>query len=156
MNFVESFDSKSKTILNLCTNKGQWIRDVNDDIIKIYGDQPRSQFREWFRQNLNYLRLGDVQYVNVGDNTIIANMVVLDGMRIIQNKIPTNYEAFEFALNNVMKEYDCIGINKLENERIGLKWIKIELIIKKLLKIHENCNVYISDYFHEARTSATK
>lgn len=137
-------DEKGKImILNLCNDRGNWDTEFHIVMSKkwvypedIYRSIPATQYR-----------LGGVTFVNVEKDVIVANAIVLHGIRTNSKGIhPFQYDAFEKALkgiNKVCLEEKCVSLHmSLIDDDIADDWKRIESTINKIITIP----VIIYDY----------
>ena len=105
-------------IPHICNDIGGWGAGFVLAISKRW-KLPEQKYYEWYKSNNNF-RLGEVQFVKVEDNIIIANMIAQKDI------IPKN------------------GIPPIGCGLAGGHWIEIEKIINDTL-IKENINVWVYD-----------
>ena len=114
-------------IPHICNDIGGWGAGFVLAISKRW-KLPEQKYYEWYKSNNNF-RLGEVQFVKVEDNIIIANMIA-------QKDIKVAVKAKELNASIHMPRIGC-GL-------AGGHWIEIEKIINDTL-IKENINVWVYD-----------
>ncbi len=104
--------------------------------------QPEEQYRRWHRDGMagsSPFVLGAVQFVRVGETTVVANMIGQHGVRGHGRLPPIRYEAVDLALERVGEEALQTGAS-VHMPRIGCglaggTWDRIEpLILTRLSK----------------------
>ena len=152
--YIHNFDVDSNNnrfvIINICNNFGIWSNRYHKQLIKKFGDNIKVSHRDWYlqKQQLDIkLKLGLVHYIDISENTTLANIIGLNGVRQIGSNLPVSYEAIKFGLSDVMTMYNQIYIPKLDNMSEGFIWNNIESILKELLKDFE-CSVIVFDCLH--------
>lgn len=133
-------------IPHICNDIGGWGAGFVLAISKRW-KLPEQKYYEWYKSNNNF-RLGEVQFVKVEDNIIIANMIAQKDI-IPKNGIPPiRYNYVKKCLIKVAVK--AKGLNaSIHMPRIGCglaggHWIEIEKIINDTL-IKENINVWVYD-----------
>ena len=140
-------ESKGAIIAHVCNDVGAWGAGFVLAISKRWSD-PESQYH--FIGDVKGYTVGDVEFIDVENNIIVANMIAQNGTRInIFGVAPINYSAVEISLNKTADYADELGYD-IHMPRIGCglaggSWEIIELIIQRVLK-HHNCDVYVYDY----------
>jgi O-acetyl-ADP-ribose deacetylase (regulator of RNase III) len=105
---------------------------------------PELQYRELAKND--GLQLGEVQFVECNDNTVVANMVAQDGYAR-NGEPPIRYKALKACLNKV-RQYAHDNGASVHMPRIGCglaggKWSEIEPIIEEAL---DGIDVYVYDF----------
>ena len=109
--------------------------------------QPEAEYRKMSKV---HRVVGNVQFVTVDNNLIVANMIAQNGLRFNDFGVPAvNYAAIEVCLNKVCKMASSMIID-VHMPRIGCSlaggsWEVVELIILRVLRMH-NCDVYVYDF----------
>lgn len=108
------------------------------------------------------LKLGDISWVNVGERTVIVNMVAQDGIRRKDNPKPLKYFALIECMRQVQSIISClkkgpdikknvpeiknvIHAPKFGSDLAGGKWELIEELIKEIW-IDNNIDVVIYEF----------
>ena len=106
------------------------------------------QYREKYEKE--GLELGEVDFVKINKNLVIANMIGQEGIKTKKDKIPISYEAIEECLDkiyNIAKKYNAIVIGpKFGAGLAGGDWKIIEELIIRCLSEKD-----ISVFIYETR-----
>jgi O-acetyl-ADP-ribose deacetylase (regulator of RNase III) len=125
----------TKIICHINNNVGKWGKGF---VMALSNRWPKTRdkylsLKEW--------NLGDVQFIMINNNTIIANMIAQDGIGINTSKIRrVNYDALETCLG-VVADYAKMLNCSVHMPRIGCglgggDWGDIEMIVElKMLKL---------------------
>jgi len=130
-------------IAHICNDVGLWGRGFVNEITKTFGEEPRNKYREWYMKRIGFLKLGDVQFVEVNENVTIANMIGQKGVRQIGGQKPIRYDAVKEALCTVMKEHTDIRMPLIGTGLAGGSWDIMEPILIELLEVFENCTITV-------------
>lgn len=137
----------NKIIAHICNNVGAWGAGFVLAISKKW-KEPEKRFKLWSSFG-KPPELGEVQFVSVEEDIMVANMIGQDGIRTGNlNPTPIRYSAVEDCLQLVYERAITTG-SSVHMPRIGTglaggKWHIIEpMIIKKLSE--KNINVYVYD-----------
>lgn len=91
-----------------------------------------------YRKNNEYI-LGNVQFVRVEDNVIVANMIAQHNVRSTYNLNPIDYKALEICLKKVnemaLTTFSSIHMPKIGAGLAGGYWNSIEKIIENTLTV---------------------
>jgi O-acetyl-ADP-ribose deacetylase (regulator of RNase III) len=137
----------NKVICHIVNSVGLWGSGFVVALSKKW-KEPEQQYRDWFKFK-NSFELGNVGFVQVTPDTIVANMIA-QHETIRTNQIPIRYDAVEECLNKVAER--ALETNSsILMPRIGCglaqgKWSEIEKIVKKTIDdkgIH--CYVFTLD-----------
>jgi O-acetyl-ADP-ribose deacetylase (regulator of RNase III) len=134
----------NKIICHVCNDRGRWGKGFVLALSARWPG-PEQAYREWFRGGEGF-GLGAVQFVQVGPNTWVANMVGQHGLRGGRTP-PIRYEAVEQCLGKVADKAKELGASA-HMPRIGCglaggKWDLIEpLIVKTLCEAGVPVTVY--------------
>lgn len=122
-----------KVIVHCCNNRNVWgagfVRALSNK-----WEQPELSYCKWFGSIKNTLPLGEVQFVSVERDIIVANLIGQE-MGYVNGQPPIRYEAIRQGLTKV-REY-CIQHNcSFHSPRFGAalsggSWEIIEEIIKR-------------------------
>lgn len=144
---VDGDSGKKKIIVHICNNVGAWGAGFVLAISNRW-KEPEEEYR-----GIEKYVLGMVQFVQVEDDTVVANMVAQDGIGYSRNrKRRVDYDALRSCLS-IVREY-CLEVDAtIHMPRIGCglgggRWNDIERIIKDEL---DNLNVYVYDLPKTAR-----
>lgn len=130
---------KPKIIAHVCNNKGLWGAGFVLAISKRW-KQPEHEFRKKGKQ-----ALGVVQFVDVGERVVIANMVSQNGFAFFPGHKVVDYDHLEECLKQVDKKANLIGAS-VHMPRIGCglgggNWSVVEDIIERSM----TTDVYVYD-----------
>jgi O-acetyl-ADP-ribose deacetylase (regulator of RNase III) len=138
-----------KIIAHVCNDVGGWDRGFVVSLSKRWS-QPEKNYREWAAKRVGGVKLGRVQFVDVGDDVFVANMVAQHGVKNENGIPPIRYDALKTCLMEV-KNFTVFNLNNeatVHMPRIGCglaggKWNEIEPIINEMLWC---TSVYVYDY----------
>ena len=122
----------NKIIVHICNNIGGWGRGFVMAISKRW-KEPEKQYRNWFKTKDEF-ELGNVQFVEVESELIIANLIGQHKIRKDEEgNPPIRYDAVRRGLNKVARKAKEINA-EVHMPRIGCglaggKWEEIEPII---------------------------
>ena len=109
--------------------------------------QPQEEYQ---RLSTNKRKVGNVQFVTVDNNLIVANMIAQNGLRFNEFDVPAvNYAAIKVCMERVCKMADSMNLN-VHMPRIGAglsggSWDIVEFILLKVLRNHR-CDIYVYDF----------
>lgn len=138
-----------KIICHVCNDVGGWGAGFVLAISKKW-PQPEQAYRKWYRAvKPEPLPQGDVQFVPVTDDIMVANMIGQKGLYPEKGVPPLRYESVERALTQVAEMAKKTGAS-VHMPRIGCglaggKWEKVESIIQKTL-IENGIEVVVYDF----------
>ena len=142
-NPIKSDDKKNIIIPHICNTLGLWGAGFVLALSKKW-KQPELAYK--IKNKNDYLTLGDVDFVRVENNIIIANMIAQKGIKSPINLIPIKYDALKKCLLNVndmaLETNSNIHMPKIGSGLAGGDWNVIENIIKDTLSI----DVYIYEF----------
>lgn len=135
-----------KIIAHICNDIGGWGKGFVLAISRKW-DKPEQEYRKWNKNGVDF-NLGEVQFVEVNSDIIIANMIGQRGIKTSKEVPPIRYE----AVNECLK---ALGDKAIEIEasvhmpRIGCglaggEWRLIEPLINQNL-IDRNISVFVYD-----------
>jgi O-acetyl-ADP-ribose deacetylase (regulator of RNase III) len=107
--------------------------------------EPEAQYRSLTKEQL---KLGNVQFVKVEDDILVANLIGQDNIKYINNEPPIRYEAIREGLETVKKM--CISTNatihcpQFGSGLSGGSWETIEQIITDVMG--EDIDVTVYEY----------
>jgi O-acetyl-ADP-ribose deacetylase (regulator of RNase III) len=144
-----------KVICHLCNDKNAWGCGFVLALSKKW-QLPELNYREWFWQGTKTGKkpeLGQVQFVDVEKDIIVANMIAQEGIRWVGKTPPIRYEALDECLETV--EERCrfswtkespvsVHMPRIGCGLAGGKWEEVEKIIIKQLSSHD-VPVYVYD-----------
>jgi O-acetyl-ADP-ribose deacetylase (regulator of RNase III) len=122
----------NKIIVHICNNIGGWGRGFVMAISNRW-KEPEKQYRNWFKTKDEF-ELGNVQFVEVESELIIANLIGQHKIRKDEEgNPPIRYDAVRRGLNKVARKAKEINA-EVHMPRIGCglaggKWEEIEPII---------------------------
>ena len=126
-------------IVHICNNIGKWGKGFVLSISKRW-KLPETKFKESFY--LGQSDLGQVQFVQVEDDIVVANMVAQDGIYPKNGVQPIRYDGLRTCLSAVRAHVKhCSEIEAVHMPRIGCglaggDWNMIETIIIEELVAH--------------------
>ena len=134
---------KKKLIIHVCNNIGKWGKGFVLALSKKW-KEPEKDYRE-----MNKYKLGDVKFIKVTDDIVIANMIAQDGI----NRKGTpficriNYVALEACLEKVKQyaeDYNLsVHMPKIGCGLGGGDWNIIQEIIRKKL---DELDIYVYNF----------
>ena len=126
-----------KLVIHICNDVGGWGSGFVIAVSKRWA-APEIHYRalaEKARELGNFIQLGEVQFVEVGDNIIIGNMIAQHMTQWLDGVPPIRYEALSIALDMVAKyalKHGCtVHGPRFGSALAGGKWEIIEELIKK-------------------------
>ena len=140
-----------KIITHICNDIGAWGAGFVLALSKKW-KEPEAMYREAFRKKQKPM-LGQVQYVFLGDNIMVANMIAQKGVGYSEDGTPPiRYAAVRAALADVNDTAWRIGAT-IHMPRIGCglaggQWEEIEKILQQVLSV----DAYVYDL--QPKTSA--
>lgn len=125
----------NKIIVHICNDIGAWGAGFVMALSKKW-KKPEAEYREWFRKNEGF-ELGEVQFVKVEDDVIVANLIGQRGTLSKDSRPPIRYGAVESGLAKLADKASELKAS-IHMPRIGCglaggKWEEIEKIINKTL-----------------------
>lgn len=122
-----------KIIVHICNDEGKWGKGFVLALSKKW-TQPEANYRA-----LTNYTLGNVQYVQVEEDIIVANMIAQKGIGFKNGKPPISYGALRICLthvNNVAyKSNATIHMPRIGTGLAGGDWNTIEKIIKEVMSV---------------------
>lgn len=138
---TEPIGDGNKIIAHICNTEGKWGRGFVLAVSKRW-KEPEIEYRKMSNRSL-----GNVQFVKVGDNIIVANMIAQKGILSNDNKIPISYGALRICLAEVndraYKSGASIHAPMFGAGLSGGDWKIIEQIIKQVMSVP--VTIYIFD-----------
>ena len=131
-----------KIITHICNNNGAWGRGFVMALSKKW-PETKSAYKE-----IEMLKLGAIQIINVENNTFVINMIAQNGIRGRNNPKPIDYNALKICITSVFKvipDLSSIHMPRIGCGLAGGKWVEVEKIIKEGMKINTSINVYVYD-----------
>lgn len=129
-----------RVIVHICNDVGGWGRGFVMELSRRWPD-PERQYRRWYRdRDNNDFALGAVQFVDVGDGIVVANLVGQRGLRSSNSGPPIRYEAVGAGLARVA-DYAARTGASVHMPRIGCglaggRWEEIEPLVLECLVEH--------------------
>lgn len=125
---------KKTIIAHVCNDIGAW---GSGFVIAVSNKWklPEFHYRKWYIKNDGSFKLGEVQYVTVSDDVIVANMIAQHGIRSRNNAVPLDYQALRACLANVFKRANELTYS-IQMPRIGCglaggNWNQVQKIIEE-------------------------
>ena len=128
----------NKIIIHCCNDCGKWGAGFVLALSKRW-KEPEVQYRKWGNGYISrppYL-LGEVQFVNVEDDVVVANMIGQHGVGSVNGSVPIRYPAIAKCLGKVAEVAQRHGAS-IHAPRFGAglaggDWETIEALIVKIL-----------------------
>ena len=138
----------NKIIVHVCNDMGGWGKGFVMAISSRW-TEPEKQYRQWFRSKENFA-LGEVQLVQVEDETWVANMIGQRGVNKDEHgNHPVRYESIASALEKVavfaQQKKASVHMPRIGCGLAGGKWEKMEPIIIQSL-CEKNITVTVYDF----------
>lgn len=141
-------DPRAEAIIVHCANNvGKWGKGFTGALSRRW-PAPEKCYRRWAAGKTGQpFKLGEVQFVHVSANIVVANLIGQDGVRYPGSEAPApiRYDAVETGLRRVNKMADRLRTS-IHMPRIGCglaggEWSKIEEIIMQTI-LHASVTVY--------------
>lgn len=134
-----------RIIVHICNDVGAWGKGFVLALSKKW-KEPEYHYREWFKSKDGF-ELGAVQFVQVEENTWIANVIGQQGLFKSGKSPPIRYDAVQSGLENVAsfaKEHSAsVHMPRIGCGLAGGKWEMIEpLIVTELIEKSISVTVY--------------
>jgi O-acetyl-ADP-ribose deacetylase (regulator of RNase III) len=137
----------NKIICHICNDVSGWGRGFVLSLSKKW-KEPEAEYRKWANGTILYrpFKLGQVQFVRVEKDIVVANMIGQHDIRFHNGIPPIRYDAVDECLKKVaevaLKYKASVCCPKIGAGLAGGDWNKIEaLIIENLCK--KDIDVYI-------------
>lgn len=138
-----------KIIIHCCNDLGGWGRGFVLALSKKW-KEPEAEYKKWSNGKLNYkpFQLGQVQFVKVEKDIVVANMIGQHGLGVHNGIPPIRYDAIDECLKKVaeiaLKYKASICAPRFGAGLAKGDWNRIEqLIIENLCE--KDIDVYIYD-----------
>lgn len=132
-----------KIICHVCNDMGGWGKGFVLAISKRW-EAPERAYRTAY--NKGEIKLGVVQYINVGQNITIANMVAQHGLKSGSKGPPIRYDYLDICLTKVVihanNQHASIHMPRIGCGLAGGKWDRIEPLLLK----HAKIDFYVYDF----------
>ncbi len=144
-NATEPQGAGPKVIAHICNTVGGWGLGFVRGLSKRWS-QPEDEYRKRYRSfrddpNGWFLPLGDTQFVKVGKDLWVANMVAQKGLRGSKEGPPIRYEALEICLSKLWifatEKKASIHMPRIGIGFAGGDWNVIEPLLQAHLDGHE-------------------
>ncbi|MBL1408716.1 macro domain-containing protein [Sphingobacterium faecale] len=138
----------NKIIVHVCNDIGAWGKGFVMAISKKW-KEPAKQYKAWYKSQDGF-ELGEVQFVQVEDDTWIANMIGQHKIyRDEQGNPPIRYEAIRSALEKVADhalQHDAsVHMPRIGCGLAGGTWDKIEPLLKECM-VSKGVQVTVYDF----------
>lgn len=124
-----------KIIVHSCNDLGAWGSGFVLAVSKRW-KEPEARYRAWFKEK--YPALGEVQFVSVADDVIVANMIGQQGLVGPKNPHPAKYDAFRTGLSTVAEmargSAATVHMPRIGCGLGGATWEKVEAIINEVMQ----------------------
>ena len=113
---LEIQDGKKTLILHCCNDEGKWGAGF---VIPLGKEFPKSE-QEYRSVDPEEWEVGDVQYVDVADNVVVANLIGQHGIaRDANGRSPVRYNAFKEGMDDVQEYALNNGIEVVQMPALG-------------------------------------
>ncbi|MFB6531267.1 MULTISPECIES: macro domain-containing protein [unclassified Streptomyces] len=137
-----------RVIAHVCNDVGGWGRGFVRAVSRRW-PEPEAAFRQWHREReRNDFGLGAAQFVQVGPELWVANLVGQRGIRTARSTaVPVRYEAIDTALGLLAGKAAALG-GSVHMPRIGCglaggTWDRVEpLVVRRLVERRIPVTVY--------------
>jgi len=140
-----------KLIPHVCNDIGGWGKGFVLAISKRW-KEPEEEYRKWYlqcksRMGYRFMPMGEVQYVRVEEDIVIANMIAQHLIWPMGGIAPVRYRSLTKTLANVCeyaRENDAsVHMPRIASELAGGDWAIIEsIIVKELVDYGVSTTVY--------------
>jgi O-acetyl-ADP-ribose deacetylase (regulator of RNase III) len=132
---TKPLSDRRKIIVHVCNDAGGWGKGFVLALSRRW-PAPEQRYRAWYRhQEALPFSLGEVQFVQVENDTWVANIIGQHGMGPRNGVPPVRYEAIRAGLRRVTmkaKEIEAsVHMPRIGCGLAGGKWEEIEPIIKE-------------------------
>jgi len=138
--------SGMKVIGHICNDHGRWGKGFVLALSQRW-QTPELEYRQWHQAQKDFA-LGEVQFVEVNAEIIVANMIGQHGIKASGKQPPIRYEALAVCLDKVAakaRELNAsVHLPRIGCGLAGGTWEKIEPLIRKHL-VAEGLEVYVYD-----------
>lgn len=129
-----------RIISHICNNVGLWGRGFVCSLSRRWA-QPEQAYRSWYHEGWDKMdgdfELGNVQFVEVEPDIVVANMLAQSGIVGPKNPVPIQYEALADCLwlvgNQALEWKAEVVMPRIGVGLAGGSWPIIEQIIKENL-----------------------
>jgi O-acetyl-ADP-ribose deacetylase (regulator of RNase III) len=129
----------NKIIPHICNDIGGWGKGFVLALSKRW-KQPEQAYREWYESQKNF-ELGQVQFVEVEPDLVVANIIGQKGIQKSGGKAPIRYEAVKEGLAKIaiyaQDKNASIHMPRIGSGLAGGKWEVIEKIIQEELIVKD-------------------
>ncbi|WP_315120855.1 macro domain-containing protein [uncultured Clostridium sp.] len=136
-----------KIIVHVCNDIGAWGKGFVLALSKRWIN-PEQEYRNWYKDGENF-SLGEVQFVEVTSDIVVANMIGQRGIRSNKSVPPIRYEAINKCLEKVGDKAGemqaSVHMPRIGCGLAGGEWRFIEPLIKQNL-IERNIHVFVYDF----------
>lgn len=135
-----------KIIAHICNNMGGWGKGFVVAISKRW-KEPEADYRDWYKNGPDF-ELGNVRYVKVRKDIIVANMIAQQGMKTGSKGPPIRYEALRKCLidvHKIAKEHNAsVHAPRIGTGLAGGSWGVIGPMIEEIF--NDDVRVFVYDY----------
>lgn len=120
-----------RILMHICNNKGGWGKGFVLALSKKW-KLPEQKYRLWYKSQENF-QLGEVQFVGVGGEITVANMLSQDGYGGVAVKYAALRDCLNKVYNFAVSHKATIHAPKIGSGLGGANWDQIEPIIEEEL-----------------------
>lgn len=137
-----------RVIVHCCNDEGKWGKGFVTHLSKKW-TPPEQAYRKWYASVEGNLPLGEIQPVQVSDDTFVMNLIGQKGVYKSGSKPPIRYWALKRGFRNVynwviaQEAEVTLHMPKLGSGLAGGNWSRIEELIKEELS---NKNISVTIY----------
>jgi len=145
---TQPIGKESKILVHVCNDIGGWGKGFVVAISRRW-KEPENQYREWFKSQTQF-ELGNVQFVKVSDDLLVANLIGQHKIRKDENgNPPIRYDAIRSGIKKVASKAKNLNA-VIHMPRIGCglaggKWEEIEKILQDEL-LSQDLKVVVYDF----------
>jgi O-acetyl-ADP-ribose deacetylase (regulator of RNase III) len=136
----------NKIIAHICNDIGGWGKGFVLSLSKKW-TKPQEAYMEWFDSKENF-SLGEVRFVRVEKDIIVANMIAQRDIEPIDGVPPIRYDALEKCLKEVanfaIQSSSSVHMPRIGCGLAGGEWEKVESVIKQTL-LSAGVSVFVYD-----------
>jgi nicotinamidase/pyrazinamidase len=136
---TDPIGSGPRVIAHVCNDVGGWGRGFVLAVSKRW-DAPEAAYRRWASQADDSFALGRVQFVDVGEDRWVANMIGQRDHKTLDGVPPVRYDAIRACLREVRRHCErhqaTVHMPRIGCGLAGGRWRDVEAIVAEELTAH--------------------